>query len=343
MLIKRRFLVLMEAAALALSSSPTLSQPTATDASAACGAAVCALPARPVWTDGPPALPHWFGAAPQAGPDEVSADGTRVHNVSQPSYQPFLPAPGRATGAAVVVAPGGGFRELSIRSEGTDVARWLAERGVAAFVLRYRTIYQPPSESAEHYRQRVFTAMTTGPQGQIGEAAAVDGVQALREIRAHAKEFGIDPQRVGAVGFSAGGHVVGVMALAPEPADRPNFAGLIYGPPMVVPPTLPPAHLPYPPGTPKEPWLRPAPTPAPGALPPFFIAMAQDDVFVGTGVRGFYDTLFAADYRPELHLYSRGGHGFGMATRGTTSDHWAEDFHAWIEALGFKKASTTAP
>lgn len=331
--------VLMGAALLALACAPASSQPATADAGLACGPAVCVLPARPVWAAGPPALAQWFGAAPQSGPDEVGADGATVRNVSRPSYQPFLPLTGRATGAAVLVAPGGGFRELSIRSEGTDVARWLAERGIAAFVLRYRTIYQPPSESAESYRQRVFTAMTSGPQGQIGEAAAVDGLQALREIRAHAKDFGVDPRRVGAVGFSAGGHVVGMMALATETADRPDFAGLIYGPPMVVPPTLPPAHLPYPPGTPKEPWLRPAPTPAPGALPPFFIAMAQDDMFVSTGVRGFYDRLFAADYRPELHLYSHGGHGFGMSTRGKTSDRWVDAFHAWIEALGFKKGT----
>jgi acetyl esterase/lipase len=326
----------LKATALALLAAPFLSLAAPAQA---CSQGVCVLPARPVWTAGPPALADGFGSAPKPGPDEEREGGETIVNVSQPSYQPFLPEPGRATGAAVLVAPGGGFRQLSIRNEGTRVAQWLAERGIAAFVLRYRTIYQPPTESAESFRQRVFTAMTTGPQGQIGAAGAADGQQALREIRAHAAEFGIDPQRVGAVGFSAGGHVVGMMALATEPRERPDFAGLIYGPPMITPPTLPPAHLPYPPGTPKEPWLRPAPTPAPGALPPFFIVMAQDDRLVSSGVRGFYDALFAAGYGPELHLYRSGGHGFGMKPQGSTSDHWLQAFHWWIEAGGFTKAA----
>lgn len=330
--------VLLKASALALAAAPSLSPAAdAAPAAAPCSQGVCMLPARPVWPAGQPALADWFGSAPKRGPDEEREGGDVVFNISQPSYQPFLPAPGRATGAAVVVAPGGGFRHLSIRKDGTEVAQFLAERGIAAFVLRYRTIYQPPTESVEAYRQRVFTAMTTGPQGQIGAAGAADGLQALREIRAHAAAFGIDPQRVGAVGFSAGGHVVGMMALAADPRDRPAFAGLIYGPPMLTPPTLPPAHLPDPPGTPKEPWLRPAPTPAPGALPPFFIAMAQDDRLVSSGVRGFYTALMTAGYSPELHLYVNGGHGFGMKAQGTTSDLWAESFHAWIAALGFKR------
>lgn len=341
MILKRR--LLLKTTLLPLAAAVWLSTAAAsgeTPSATACVQGVCALPARPVWPDGPPALADWFGSAPKPGPDESREGGDDVFNVSQPSYQPFLPEPGRATGAAVLVAPGGGFRHLSIRKDGTQVAQWLAERGIAAFVLRYRTIYQPPTESAEAYRQRVFKAMTTGPQGQIGAAGAADGLQALREIRAHAAEFGIDPQRIGAVGFSAGGHVVGMMALATNERDRPNFVGLIYGPPMLTPPTLPPAHLPYPEGTLKEPWLRPEPTPAPGALPPFFIAMAQDDQLVSSGVRGFYAALFEAGYRPELHLYLNGGHSFGMKTQGTTSDLWAESFHAWIAALGFKQART---
>lgn len=338
---RRRLLTTTTALALALAALPSLTAAASEATPAApCVQGVCVLPSRPVWPAGQPALADWFGSAPKPGPDEEREGGELVFNISQPSYQPFLPEPGRATGAAVLVAPGGGFRHLSIRKDGTQVAQFLAERGIAAFVLRYRTIYQPPTESAEAYRQRVFTAMTTGPQGQIGAAGAADGLQTLREIRAHAAEFGIDPQRIGAVGFSAGGHVVGMLALAADPRDRPAFTGLIYGLPLLTPPTLPPAHLPYPPGTPKEPWLQPAPTPAPGALPPFFIAMAQDDRLVGTGVRGFYAALFAVGYSPELHLYVNGGHSFGMKTQGTTSDLWAESFHAWITALGFKQPRT---
>jgi acetyl esterase/lipase len=126
--------------------------------------------------------------------------------------------------------------------------------------------------------------------------------------------------------------------LAANPAERPDFAGLIYGMPFLTPPPpLPPANLPFPPGTPSEPWLQPKAAPAPGALPPLFMALAQDDVVAGTGFRAFYDALYASSYRPEMHLYARGSHGFGMKPQGVTSDHWIEEFHWWLEAEGLTR------
>jgi acetyl esterase/lipase len=331
---KRRTLLKTTALSLALAAAASTGH-AATAGVAACAETVCTLAARPVWAGGAPTIADWPGTAPQLGPDEVREGGEVVFNVSQPSYQPFLPKAGAATGAAVLVAPGGGFSALSIRSEGTQVAQWLAERGIAAFVLRYRTFYQAPGETREQMNKRVFGSLAGGLAGAAGVA---DGMEALRQIRAHAAEFGIDPQRIGVVGFSAGGHVVGMMALATNERERPNFVGLIYGMPMTTPaPPLPPAHLPYPEGTPKEPWLRPKPTPAPGALPPTFIAMAQDDMAVSSGVRGYYDAMFAAGYRPELHLYQRGNHGFGMKKQGSTSDRWIDAFGGWIEAEGFTR------
>jgi len=310
-------------------------------ASACKGPAPCVLAPRALWQGDAPTLKDWPGTAPHAGPDEVRDDGDVVFNVTRPSYQAFLPAPGKATGAAVLVAPGGGFIYLSLRNEGTEVARWLAEHGIAAFVLRYRTFYQAPGESRDDVMKRMLPAMGSG---QAGAASVADGMEALRQIRAHAAEFGIDPHRIGGVGFSAGAHVVGMMALAPDERERLDFVGLVYGLPIGVQ-QLPPANLPFPPGTPKEVWLQPAPTPAPGAMPPTFLAMAQDDVLVGQGVRRFYDDMFAAGYRPEVHLFVRGHHGFGMKPQGSTSDHWMDMFHGWIEALGFtaSKGGVRAP
>lgn len=293
------------------------------------------LPAEPVWPQGVPALVDWPGTMAGPAHETRSGDGETIANVSTPTYQAFLPPRTKATGAGVIVAPGGGFRVLSIRKEGTQVAEWLARHGIAAFVLKYRLVPQHPGETTEAMRRRLLTTMRAD---QTGEPAVADGVQALRLIRSRAARYGIDPARLGVVGFSAGGHVAGMMALAPDPADRPAFAGLVYGMPfMVPPPPLPPANLPFPPGTPAEPWLRPKPTPAPGALPPHFLAMAQDDIAAGSGFRVYYDALYGAGYRPETHLYAWGGHGFGMKPQGSSADGWIEAFRRWIEAQGFTR------
>ena len=304
-------------------------------ASPAIAGKVRILPPEAVWPQGVPAPGDWPGIAAQPVTEATSADGESVSNVTVPTYQAFLPPPGKATGAAVIVAPGGGFRHLSIRKTGTQVAEWLVARGIAAFVLKYRLVQTLPGESQEAMRQRLNRDM---PSDQRGEPAAADGMQALRLIRSRAARYGVDPHRIGVVGFSAGGHVAGMMTLAANPAERPNFAGLIYGMPFFSPPPpLPAANLPFPSGTPSEVWLQPKPTPAPGALPPLFMAGAQDDVIAGTGFRAFYDALFAAGYRPELHLFASGGHGFGMKPQGSTSDHWIEEFHWWLEAQGMTR------
>lgn len=292
----------------------------------------------PVWPGGVPEIAGWPGNASVPVVEQLREDakaGRTLWNVTVPSYQPFLPPPGTATGAAVIVAPGGGFRLLAIDGEGIQVAQWLAAHGVAAFVLKYRLIQTPPGESNEQMRIRVNRDLKPGVGGDPGVA---DGLETLRQVRAHAGDYGIDPQRIGAVGFSAGGHVAGMMALASRPEDRPNFAGLIYGMPFSMPsPTLPPANLPFPPGTPSEPWLQPPTRPAPGRLPPMFMAMAQDDKVVGSGFNAFYDRLYTAGYRPELHLYQRGNHGFGAHTIGGTTDHWLDEFLWWIRGEGLAK------
>ncbi|KMS56547.1 esterase [Novosphingobium barchaimii LL02] len=293
-----------------------------------------------IWPRGVPDLQGWPGklAVPvteEARGGQVPGDRT-LWNVTVPTYQAFLPPPGKATGSAVIIAPGGGFRLLAIEHEGSFVAQWLAARGIAAFVLKYRLIQTPPGETNEAMRARVNATIKPGEGGIPGVA---DGLETLRLLRSRAAEYGIDPQRIGVVGFSAGGHVAGMMALAKKPEDRPNFAGLIYGMPFVSPlPALPPANLPYPPGTPKEPWLQPPATPAPGRLPPLFMASAQDDVVVQLGFRAFYDKLYETGYRPEMHLYQRGGHGFGAKPLGGTTDHWMDEFLWWIEGEGLTAA-----
>ncbi|MEO9599419.1 alpha/beta hydrolase [Parasphingorhabdus sp.] len=288
------------------------------------------LEPMPVWPKGVPSMTDWPGLANVPVEEELRADDEQAWNVTVPTLQPFLPDPNKANGMAVVIAPGGGFRLLAIHHEGSRVARWFAKRGVAAFVLKYRLIQSPPGESNEEMRARVQATLAPGIGGVPGSE---DAAEALRIVRANAARWGIDPQKVGTIGFSAGGHIAAMPMFGPL-AERPNFTGMIYGMPFGEPgPDIPPANLPYPEGTPSEPWLQPPVTPAPDRLPPMFMAMAQDDLAVGIGFRAFYDKLFAAGYRPEMHLYARGKHAFGVVQNDITADRWPEQFLAWAEMI----------
>jgi acetyl esterase/lipase len=213
----------------------------------------------------------------------------------------YLPERTRATGTGVIVAPGGAFVALAIDLEGTNVARWLQERGIAAFVLKYRIIEK---------RQEGIPALNMDTAGRYGIA---DGIQAIKVVRQHAAEWGLSPDRVGFLGFSAGAMVASGTLLQQDAAARPNFAALIYGGPFGAMPTIP------------------------ANLPPMFLAWAQDDAIALDPVVRFHDALMAAGYKPEVHIFSAGGHGFGMRKQGTSSDHWIDAFYYWLQAQGLTR------
>ena len=170
---------------------------------------------------------------------------TCVYNVSRPSMEVWLPFPGTATGAAVVVCPGGGFQALSYSNEGPAVAEWLSRHGIAAFVLKYRTPYT--GDNVEDVRRIALSnyggeprtdeikalaaeaAKVAESQGYSADMAVADGRRAMEIIRGRASEWGVDPDKVGMVGFSAGGALVSRIALDHTDADRPDFIGLVYG------------------------------------------------------------------------------------------------------------------
>ena len=241
-----------------------------------------------------------------------------VRNVTHPTITAYLPDPAHATGTAVIVAPGGGFLFLSMKSEGTDVAQWLAAHGVAAFVLKYRT-RETPVADAEMYR--MFASLVSQPRTGPGagptlalaepaQFATADAVQALSVIRAHASEWGVDPQRIGIVGFSAGARVAAGLLLQTDPANRPAFAAPIYG------------------------GLFGEEIAIPRNLPPVFAAVAVDDPLALDSSLDLVARLRAAGARPELHMYNAGGHGFGLNQQGTSSDHWIDEFYWWMDANG---------
>jgi acetyl esterase/lipase len=255
-------------------------------------------------------IPLWPGVAPGSESwthqeqETYTPAETTVQNVVKPTLLVYLPEKSKATGTGVIVAPGGAFRLLAIDVEGKVVAQWLVDHGIAAFVLKHRTTPQLPGAPP-------VTGL--GDMDAASKLPIVDGVQAIKVVRQHAAEWGISPDRVGIVGFSAGAMVASGVALQNDPASRPNFAAPIYGGPFGVMP------------------------PIPATLPPMFLAWAQDDTLAGPVEVKFYDALKAAGHKPEAHIFGSGGHGFGMRTMGTTTDHWIDLFYYWMQAQGFGK------
>lgn len=232
-----------------------------------------------------------------------------VRNVVEPCIVPILPLPARATGRAVLIAPGGGYLFLSMDNEGMLPAVRLARAGIAAFVLKYR-LKTTSSDDAVFSREAdaaMTGAVEAGAAGpEIHYAAAVDdAAAAMRIMRAHAGLWNIDPARIGAIGFSAGAITLRELLERNEPATTPDNVGLIYGPM--------------------------APLALSGVPPPLFAAMAADDEIFGGRGFGLVEAWHKAGAHCEFHCYERGGHGFGMPPRGLTSDLWFEQYLAWLQ------------
>jgi acetyl esterase/lipase len=228
--------------------------------------------------------------------------GTVIFNVVTPTLTAYLPERTKATGTGVIIAPGGAFVALAISLESNDVARRLQEKGIAAFVLKYRIM--------EKRGEGIPANMNMDEAGKYGIA---DGIQALKVVRQRATEWGVSPDRVGFMGFSAGAMVTSGALLQKDAAARPNFAAMIYGAPFGTMPDIP------------------------AKLPPMFLAWAQDDAVALQPIVKFYDALTAAGHKPEVHIFSSGGHGFGMKKQGASSDHWIDSLHHWLESQGFTR------
>jgi acetyl esterase/lipase len=263
-----------------------------------------------LWPGTPPGTEDW------TGPERIETlpfPGTPiriVHNVTQPTLTVYRPASGKANGTAMIIIPGGGFQTLAIDHEGDMVARWLIDRGVTAFVLKYRVrdnkdfkippgLRQHPERFAEFARQF----------GQGKPIAIADATQAMHLLRTKAGTYGIAPDRIGMIGFSAGAiTTMGVVMDAP-PGERPNFAAPIYGA-----------------MDDKEP---------PKDAPPLFIAVTEDDPAVpAVQSIAIFNRWNAAGLPAELHVYERGGHGFGMMSKKLPVDGWTTAFESWLGSHG---------
>ena len=273
------------------------------------------VPAAPVAD--PAAIPLAPGMGSLASEVWASAGGDMVvRNVTRPTLTPVLPAPGKATGAAVVVAPGGAFMLLAMDHEGWQVAHWLADHGIAAFVLKYRLLPTPanPDAAAREMGARVMASVKdpSSPPALSDPAATEDALAALKLVRARAGQWGVDPARVGMIGFSAGAMTALNAALASDPAARPAFFGYVYGPQLAVA--------------------------VPAKAPPMFAAIAFDDSLFPNQGFAVETAWHKAGVPVELHAYQAGDHGFGTGKAGTTSTGLLPQFRLWLEANGWLAA-----
>jgi acetyl esterase/lipase len=221
-----------------------------------------------------------------------------ISNVSKPTVTVYLPAKENANGTAIVICPGGGYQHLAIDKEGHDVARWLNSIGIAGIVLKYRLPGSMRGVSQNDIRQvadRIHVALE-------------DAEAAMRLTRENATRWNLKGGAVGMMGFSAGGHLAAMMGMV-APADvRPNF--LVLGYPAI-----------------------PAGIAVTASMPPTFLVAADDDPTVNPAENAgrFFAALRAAKVPAELHIYSSGGHGFGIQKTGKTSAAWPGALVAWLK------------
>ena len=236
-----------------------------------------------------------------------------VTNVVNPTITVFRPEASKANGTALIIAPGGGFHALSIDSEGTDVARRMNEDGVTCFVLRYRLVPTGDDGVKEMVQMISKPDVIRAAMAKVAPHSGADGLRAVEYVREHAEEFGIDPKRIGFIGFSAGGNVTMQVALLGEGNSRADFVAPIYA-----------AHA----------GLEEMPLPK-NAPPAFILAASDDQLGLAQDSIDIYQRWLDAKRPVELHMYARGGHGFGMKEQNLPSDAWADRFTEWLGQQGF--------
>ena len=262
------------------------------------------IPAAAIAQQSPQVIHLWPRGAPgfenRANEPELAKDYW-VKNINNPSITVYLPPKEKATGAAVVICPGGGHRELVFNAEGEDPARYLNTLGVAAFALKYRL----GREEGSPYKI---------------DNAREDGQRAMRLVRSRATEWNIDPNRIGMMGFSAGGEVVSMVTFSPAEADpnapdpidrlssRPDFIIMIYPGPL---------------GTPEA---------IPASAPPAFLLVANDDVGASTAIVNLLQKYRKAHVPVETHIFGHGGHAFntGYRSKLLTLKGWPQRLADWL-------------
>lgn len=238
-------------------------------------------------------------------PGGYSSEQYFIRNVTNPSLYAFLPPKDIATGTAAIIAPGGAFLSLAIQTEGTEVAKALNAKGIAAFILTY-TLNETPSDISGYQKVvgDVFGAKARGEEPDIFVPQAPnDALAALHYVKQHANQYAIDKSKVGFIGFSAGA-MTSLSASIADTNNRPAFLGYIYGPMNAID--------------------------IPTNAPPMFAALALDDGLFGKMGFGIVSEWQQKNIPVELHAYEKGEHGFGVGRQGTTSAGMMDQFISWL-------------
>jgi len=239
-----------------------------------------------------------------------------ITNVSKPSMEVFRPTGVKVNGTGIIIAPGGGLYAHSINKEGTDVARWLNQKGITAFVLKYRLVPTGKDGVKEYTEIGAKIGEKIAP---ILPLAIADGLSAVSYVREHARELGVEPDKIGFMGFSAGGAVTMGVAFNADSNNNPNFLVPVY------------------------PWMTIlGEYEVPEEAPPLAIVCASNDnfLFVQESVK-LYSAWQDEGNNSELHMYSRGGHGFGMLKQNFPSDTWLARVYEWAVAEKLVTLPTT--
>lgn len=239
-----------------------------------------------------------------------------VYNISKPTLTVFKPEAGKANGTSVVICPGGGFHALSINSEGFDVAKYLVDKGVTCFVLKYRLIHCLTDDPAMEFMSKMGKKEFEDQTKQLIPLAIEDGRNAIAYVRKNASSYNLSPDRIGIIGFSAGGTVTSGSVFDYTALNKPNFVAPIY------------AFFP-------EEMQKTVPADA----PPMFLAVASNDQLnLVPHTLKLYQSWWSAKKPVELHVYAGGGHGFGIRTQNIPTDKWIDRFAEWMGVSGFLPA-----
>jgi len=246
---------------------------------------------------------------------EATAEDGRIYNVSKPTLTVFAPEPNKANGTAIVICPGGGFIWLGLENEGYNVAKKLVEGGVTCFILKYRLLRSLTTDPVAESRARRGSKEVEAERAVVIPLAITDGRTAITYVRKHAADFNIEPSRIGIIGFSAGGTVAAASLFNYSKENRPDFAAPIY-------PYFPSTMF----GTVAD------------DAPPLFIAAANDDALgLAPHAVDLYSQWLSTKHDAELHMYAKGGHGFGMRVQNLPTDQWIDRFEEWLDVQGLLK------